>query len=77
MSGEVISVRIKKEVKDTLERAGINVSEAVKKYLEKFSWEVRSKEIMNRMEAIVRERVKPSELGFALKSIREDRNESH
>ncbi len=77
MNGEVISVRVKKEVKEALERAGINVSEAVRDYLEKFSWRMRSKEIMDRLEAIVRERVKPSEPGFALRTVREDRNEGH
>ncbi len=77
MSGEVISVRVKKEVKEALEKAGINVSAAVKEYLEKFTWRLRSKEIMDRLDMIVRERVKPSEPGFALKSVREDRSEGH
>lgn len=77
MSSEVISIRVRKEVKAALERAGINVSEAVRDYLEKFAWQVRSKDVMDQLEVIVRERVKPSRPGFALKSVKEDRSESH
>jgi hypothetical protein len=77
MSTEVISIRVRKEVKTTLERGGINVSEAVKDYLEKLALQVRSKEIMDRLEVIVRDKVKPSRPGFAMESVREDRSEGH
>lgn len=77
MNGAVISVRVKKEVKDALERAGVNVSEVVKDYLEKFARKAKSEEVMDRLEVVVREKVKPSKRGFALKSVREDRDEAH
>lgn len=77
MSGEVISVRVKKDVKKTLEKAGINVSDAVRGYLEDISREIKSKEILDRLEVIVRENVKPSKAGSAAKSVREDRDEGH
>ena len=77
MNSEVISIRVKKEVKEALKKAGIDVSEAVKEYLDKFAKEVRSKEAMDRLERLVQERVTPSKPGFALKSVREDRDESH
>lgn len=77
MSGDVISVRVKKDVKKTLENAGINVSEAVRGYLEEVSRDIKSKEIMDHLEIIVRENVKPSKAGTAAKSVREDRDEGH
>jgi len=40
---EVVSVRIRKEVKDALEREGVDISLAVKSYLNKLAWRVQSK----------------------------------
>jgi len=77
MNSEVISIRIKKEVKEALKKTGIDISETVKEYLDKFAREIESREAMERLETIVHKRVKPSKTGFALKSVREDRNESH
>lgn len=77
MNSEVVSIRVKKEVKEALKKAGIDISETVKEYLDKFAKEVESREAMERLETIAQKRIKPSKAGFALKSVREDRNESH
>ncbi|MCS7114514.1 MAG: VapB-type antitoxin [Candidatus Bathyarchaeota archaeon] len=71
----VIAVRVKKEVKETLEKAGVNISEAVRKHLEELFWKLRLKEETEVMRKIL-EKVKPSERGFAERSVRGDR-ESH
>ncbi|MEM2394685.1 MAG: VapB-type antitoxin [Candidatus Bathyarchaeia archaeon] len=65
----------KKEVKENLEKAGVNISETVRQHLEELYWKIRLKEEMEVMRKILEE-VKPSERGFAEKSAREDR-ESH
>lgn len=70
-----IAVRVKKEVKETLEKAGVNISETVRRHLEELFWKLRLKEETEIMRKLL-ENVKPSEKGFAEKSVREDR-ESH
>ena len=71
----VISVRIRKEVKESLEKAGVNVAKEVREYLENLAWKIRVREKMREWEEIL-SRVKPSEEGFSARSVREDR-ESH
>jgi len=71
----VISVRIRKELKEELERAGINVVEEVKKRLEELAWKLIIKRQVNKWDKIL-SNVKPSMKGFSVKSVREDR-ESH
>jgi antitoxin component of RelBE/YafQ-DinJ toxin-antitoxin module len=71
----VITTRIKKEVKEVLERAGINIPAVVKTYLEELAWKLRLSVETEEMRKLL-ENVKPSEKGFAEKSVREDR-ESH
>jgi antitoxin component of RelBE/YafQ-DinJ toxin-antitoxin module len=71
----VITTRIKKEVKEVLERAGINIPAVVKTYLEELAWKLQLSVETEEMRKLL-ENVKPSEKGFAEKSVREDR-ESH
>lgn len=71
----VISVRIKKEIKEELERAGINVSEEIRKRLEELVWKIRTERQIEKWKMIIA-RMKPSEDGFSVRSVREDR-ESH
>jgi arginine repressor len=71
----VISVRIKKEIKEELEKHGIDISQEVKKFLEELYIKVKAKEYVNKWIEELKD-VKPSEEGFSIKSIREDR-ESH
>ena len=71
----VITTRIKKEVKEVLERAGINIPTVIKTYLEELAWKLQLSVETEEMRKLL-ENVKPSEKGFAEKSVREDR-ESH
>jgi arginine repressor len=71
----VISVRIKEEIKEELEKHGINISQEVKNFLEELYIKVKAKEYVNKWIEELKY-VKPSEKGFSTKSVREDR-ESH
>jgi len=68
----VISVRIKKEIKEELEKHGINISQEIRKFLEELYIKVKAKEYVNKWLEELKD-VKPSEEGFSIKSIREDR----
>ncbi|MFP3205506.1 MAG: VapB-type antitoxin [Metallosphaera yellowstonensis] len=71
----VISVRIKKEIKEELEKQGIDVDQEVRKFLEELYLKVKAKEYVNKWIEDLKD-VKPSEEGFSVGSVREDR-ESH
>jgi len=71
----VISVRIKEEIREELEKHGIDISQEIKKFLEELYIKVKAKEYVNKWIKELKD-IKPSEKGFSIKSIREDR-ESH
>jgi len=71
----VITTRIKKETKEVLEKAGILIPNVVREHLEDIAWKLQLKEETEKVRKLL-EKVKPSERGFAAKSVREDR-ESH
>jgi hypothetical protein len=71
----VISIRIKKEIKELLEKENVNTNEEVKKFLEELANKIKIRKYIAEWDKIL-ENVKPSEKGFAGRSIREDR-ESH
>ena len=71
----VVSIRIDEKVKKTLERAGVNISNEVKKYLEELAWKVELQEAVKEISKLL-EKVPPAEEGFSVRSVREDR-ESH
>lgn len=77
MESEVISVRVKKGTKATFLKMRIDVNEAVKLYLENLARERNAAETIKRLKKIIESRVKPSKPGFAVKSIREDRDNVH
>ncbi len=70
---EVISVRIRKETKKALEEMGVNVSDEVRNFLEELVWKTKIKRKIEEWRSIL-ERTKPSERGFSVKSVREDRD---
>jgi hypothetical protein len=74
---EVVSVRIKKETKDALERNGVDISLATRAYLEKLAWKSTSKKNLRELHKLIENKVKPSKKGFSLKTIREDRDNVH
>ncbi len=71
----VVTTRIKKEVKEALEDAGVNIPSVIREHLENLAWKLQLKQETEKLSKIL-EKVKPSETGFAAKSMREDR-ESH
>ncbi len=71
----VISIRIRKEIKELLEREGIDISRIVKDYLEELAYRIKMKHYIDKWDKLLRD-VKPSEKGFSSRSVREDR-ESH
>ncbi len=71
----VISVRIRREVKELLDKEGIDISEAVRNYLEELAYRIKLKHYISKWDMLLRN-IKPSEKGFGSKSVREDR-ESH
>ncbi|PSN82163.1 VapB-type antitoxin [Candidatus Marsarchaeota G2 archaeon OSP_D] len=68
----VISVRVKKEVKEELERKGVNINKLLKEYLEEVYIRVKAKEHVEKWNRLLSE-AKPSAEGFASRSVREDR----
>lgn len=72
----VISIRIRKEIKEELEKQGIDIFyQEVRKFLEELYIKVKAKEYVNKWVEDLKD-VKPSEEGFSVESVREDR-ESH
>lgn len=74
---EVVSVRIKKETKDTLERNGVDIALAVRSHLEKLAWKTQRKKNVRNLHRLIEGEVKPSPAGFASASVREDRDLAH
>jgi antitoxin component of RelBE/YafQ-DinJ toxin-antitoxin module len=71
----VISIRIRKEIKEELEKQGIDIDQEIRKFLEELYIKVKAKEYVNKWVKDLKD-VKPSEEGFSVESVREDR-ESH
>ena len=68
----VISVRVSKEIKEELEKAGVDVAKEVRKMLEELAWKVRIRKQVESWDGIL-SNIKPSAKGFSAKSVREDR----
>ena len=77
MESEVISVRVRKGTSDRLRRLGVNSSRKVGEYLEDLAWRAEAKKTIDELAELIKKHSKPSKAGFALKSIREDRDEAH
>ena len=71
----IVSVRIDEKVKKILEKAGVNISKEVRKYLEELAWKIELRESVQEFSKVL-EKIPPAEEGFSVKSVREDR-ESH
>jgi hypothetical protein len=71
----VISVRVKREIKELLESEGINIAEEVRRFLEELAYKIRIRKYVEKWDRML-EGVKPSPKGFSVSSVREDR-ESH
>lgn len=73
----VISVRVKEEIKSKLEKEGIDVEKSVKEFLMQRAMQIDLKKTITRLAKDIERNVKPSKRGFAVKSIREDRDVAH
>ena len=73
----VVSVRIKKETKEALERSGIDISLVTRNYLERLAWKSRRIKNVKELHRLIEKNVKPSGKGFSVESIREDRDSAH
>jgi hypothetical protein len=62
----VISIRIKKEIKELLEKENININEEVKKFLEELANKIKIRKYIAEWDKIL-ENVKPSEKGLCRK----------
>ena len=71
----VISVRVPREVKEILEEGEVDISKEVRSFLEELAWRVKTRKFVEKWSGLLKD-VKPSEEGFAVRSVREDR-ESH
>ncbi len=67
----VVSVRVRREVKEELERAGIDVGEEVRGYLEELVVKLRARRLVDKWDRLL-ESVKPSPPSFSVESVRED-----
>ncbi len=71
---EVVSVRVRKEVKETLEKAGIDVAGKTREYLEELAWETRTSATLAELHELIQRGVKPSARGSSAKLVRRDRD---
>ena len=69
----VVSIRINKKTKEILEKAGINITQEIKRHLEELAWRIEVKERLERLDKILN-KIPPAEDGFSAKSVREDRD---
>lgn len=74
MDSVVVSVRIKRETKESLEREGIDVEKTVKDFLIQRAAQIKLRKTVERLARSIKRNVKPSKRGFAVKSVREDRD---
>jgi predicted phage-related endonuclease len=77
MDSVVVSVRIKKEIKENLEGEGVNIESAIKEFLADRASQIELRKKIQEFKAIIEKNVKSSKRGFAVKSIREDRYAAH
>ncbi len=68
----VVSVRVPEEVKRILEENLVDIAEEVRKHLEELAWRIRTRRFIEKWDGLLKN-VKPSEPGFAVRSVREDR----
>ena len=54
MDTVVVSVRVKKRIKEILEEAGINISEELKRYLEDLAWKIEMKRSLDELDKVLR-----------------------
>jgi hypothetical protein len=71
------STRLKKGTIQPLRKLGINIPEETRRFLEELAWKTDAGRTLQDIEEIISKRSIPSRKGFAVKSVREDRDEAH
>lgn len=71
----VVSVRVDKKVKETLEREGVNIAEEVRRFLSDLAWRIELERSLERLNEVLKD-IPPAEGGFSARSVRGNR-ESH
>ena len=77
MKSTVVSVRLEKGVKEKLESAGIDLPYEFKKYVQRRIALLELQKTVRELTVMIKKNVKPSEKGFAVRSVREDRDAAH
>ncbi len=77
MESTVVSVRIEKDVKDKLEKEGIDLSYEFKKYIQRRIALLNLKKTIDELAVVIDKKVKPSKKGFAESFVRHDRDAAH
>ncbi|MGC8506503.1 MAG: hypothetical protein ACP5NK_07355 [Thermoplasmata archaeon] len=72
-----ISIRIDDRDYRKLVESGVNQAEKLKEYVRKMTHDLNALQQREKLDAIIRERVKPSEPYFASKGIMDDRDSVH
>ncbi len=70
---EVVSVRVKRELKRRLEASGVDLGDAIRKYLEELACKTQIKESLRRLEQLTAE-MPPLPAGSAAEIVRKDRD---
>ncbi len=74
---KVISIRIDDEVYKRLVEGGINPPDRLREYIHIMAQQLTAIQSKEKLDGIIRVRVRPSEPGFAAKSVRDDRDAGH
>lgn len=77
MESEVASIRLKKGTVQRLRKLGINVSDETRKFLEELAWKTDARKTIQEIERTILKNSRRSQRGFAVKSVREDRDVDH
>jgi hypothetical protein len=76
MDSVVVSVRIKKATKMKLEREGVDIQKEIKELIDRKAAQANLKGGMAQIKELMKD-VKPSKKGFAVRSVRWDRDYAH
>lgn len=68
----VVSARVDRHTVEVLKKAGVNVGEKVKGFLQDLAWEAELKGRLAKLDKAL-EKMPPAERGFSAKSVNEDR----
>ena len=77
MESVVVSVRLERGIKERLDKEGIDLSYEFKKYVKRRIALLELRKTVKELTVLIKKNAKPSPKGFAVKSVREDRDAAH